>query len=98
MPGPRRFAHEDETVPQPARIAVSASTATHLSRMGSSFAVLGRLIAPGGSGSSGQNGPWFLPYAEIVAASHFYSGVKYYTNPADPAREDDGLFGPGSVT
>jgi uncharacterized protein (DUF2236 family) len=40
-----------------------------------------------------------LPYAEFVtAASHYYSGVKYYTNPADPARGDDGLFGPGSMT
>jgi uncharacterized protein (DUF2236 family) len=27
-----------------------------------------------------------------------YSGQKHYTNPADPAREDDGLFGPGSMT
>jgi uncharacterized protein (DUF2236 family) len=29
---------------------------------------------------------------------YHYSGQKYYTNPADPAREDDGLFGPGSMT
>jgi uncharacterized protein (DUF2236 family) len=28
----------------------------------------------------------------------YYSGTRYYTNPADPSREDDGLFGPGSVT
>jgi uncharacterized protein (DUF2236 family) len=34
----------------------------------------------------------------VAAASHFYSGTKYFTHPADPAREDDGLFGPGSVT
>jgi uncharacterized protein (DUF2236 family) len=33
-----------------------------------------------------------------VAASRYYSGTKYYTHPADPAREDDGLFGPESVT
>jgi uncharacterized protein (DUF2236 family) len=40
-----------------------------------------------------------VPYAEFVtAAGYYYSGPKYYTNPADPAREDDGLFGPGSVT
>lgn len=29
---------------------------------------------------------------------YHYSGRKYYTNPADPEREDDGLFGPRSVT
>jgi hypothetical protein len=29
---------------------------------------------------------------------YHYSGPKYYTNPADPAREDDGLFWPGSMT
>jgi uncharacterized protein (DUF2236 family) len=30
--------------------------------------------------------------------AYTYAGPKHYTNPADPAREDDGLFGPGSVT
>jgi uncharacterized protein (DUF2236 family) len=36
--------------------------------------------------------------ADPGGVMYHYSGPKYYTNPADPAREDDGLFGPGSVT